>query len=213
MTKSKFKFYSEHFIFAILAGLMIGIAGTVYLQTNQSLIGTILFSFGLITIIQLQFPLYTGRIGWMSHLKEVKFLPFWIVGNYIGTYIVAILLKLTRYGDQLSHKASIIWDNKLNDSYFSLFILAIFCGIMMYLTLANGVKTSVQADFTRIFLISLPVIIFILCGFEHSIADMFYLNLSKNIFNFKDIKIIFILILGNGVGAQVIPRVQKLFNK
>ena len=51
------------FLNAILAGIFIGIAGTVYLATPNALLGPFLFAFGLLTIICYQFKLFTGAVG------------------------------------------------------------------------------------------------------------------------------------------------------
>lgn len=209
----KLKDFGVRFVNSIIAGIMIGIAGTVYLQTDKSIFGTVLFSFGLITIICQGLELFTGKISYIS-IKELSHIPNWIIGNFIGTYIVANLLKFTRVGSDLIMKAQAVWEVKRNDSYLSLFILAIFCGMLMYLATNTGTKLN-RDDVSRLIVIALPVIIFILCGFEHSIADMFYLNLGFNFKNFlkEDIIKIILILIGNGLGGKVIPSVRELISK
>lgn len=201
------------FIRALLAGLMIGIAGTVYLMTDKSIIGVFLFSFALVTIIIQDFFLYTGKIGVINlKIKSVIWkIPFMILGNFFGTWIVANVLKLTKISDKLINSASILYQSKTEDSYLSLFILSIFCGLLMFLAVKNYISYSYEDNFSLIYII-MPVMIFIFCGFEHSIADMFYLNLSKNIYNFnlKDLLIILIILIGNGIGAKIIPVANKI---
>ena len=51
------------FVGALLAGLAIGIAGTVFLRVPNPLVGSWLFGFGLLTIVVLGFKLFTGAIG------------------------------------------------------------------------------------------------------------------------------------------------------
>ena len=51
------------FIKAVYAGFMIGIGGMVYLAVENKIVGSMLFSFGLLTIVTQGFYLYTGKIG------------------------------------------------------------------------------------------------------------------------------------------------------
>ena len=54
------------FLNAILAGLGIGIAGTVFLRVKEPLVGSWLFGFGLLTIVVFGFKLFTGVIGYLG---------------------------------------------------------------------------------------------------------------------------------------------------
>ena len=76
------------FIRAIAAGLMIGIAGAVYLAVGPPL-GAILFSLGLILICTRGYNLYTGKIGYIKKPKEIADMLIYICGNAIGTFLVA----------------------------------------------------------------------------------------------------------------------------
>lgn len=51
---------------AVYAGFMIGIGGIVYLSVDNKAIGSLLFSFGLLTIVTQGFCLYTGKVGFMK---------------------------------------------------------------------------------------------------------------------------------------------------
>ena len=51
----------QDFIKSVFAGLMIGIAGLVFLNTGASWIGAVLFSVGLIVICMFGYNLYTGN--------------------------------------------------------------------------------------------------------------------------------------------------------
>ena len=83
----------EMFIKSIYAGIMIGIGGIVYLSAENRVIGSLLFSFGLLTIVTQGFCLYTGKIGFVKDLKELLHMPVIIIGNFIGTYLAAFLIK------------------------------------------------------------------------------------------------------------------------
>ena len=164
--------YFSNFLKSILAGLLIGIAGVAYLSVDNNIIGSFLFSFGLITIIIWKLNLFTGKIGVMNFKTDKRYIPIFIIGNYLGTLLVSIFIKLSRHNNGLIEKAESLSQIKKNDSILSLFFLAVLCGVMMYLAVIGYNKKE------NLLLIIFPIMIFILCGFEHSIADMFYFNLA-----------------------------------
>lgn len=174
---------------SIYAGLMIGIGGIIYLSLNNPIIGAFLFSFGLLTIIIQQFSLFTGKIGFIKTREQLFEIPIITLGNFIGTFIIGVMARIA----DLPISADIICFNKLNNN---IFILAIFCGIMMYLAVDNYNKSK------NIICIILLVVIFILAGFEHSIANMFYFSLA-GVWNIKAFCYIIIMMCGNAFGALI----------
>lgn len=74
---------------SLLAGVLIGLGVIINLQMEQKIIGALLFSFGLITIINMQLPLYTGKVGFL-----VKNLPMILCGNLIGIALTIALYSL-----------------------------------------------------------------------------------------------------------------------
>ena len=69
---------------SILAGILIGLGVIINLQSENHALGALLFSFGLLTIIQMQLYLYTGKIGYFSELHEIQFLFTVLIFNCIG---------------------------------------------------------------------------------------------------------------------------------
>ena len=55
---------------SVVAGLMIGIGCTVFLNMDNSIVASFLFGLGLFTIINLELNLFTGKIGYICN-KEV----------------------------------------------------------------------------------------------------------------------------------------------
>lgn len=199
------------FIYSILAGFMISIGCTIYLMTNQSLIGTALFSFGLIFILIQQYNLYTGRIGKIQWtFKNIPLIITIAVGNFIGTLVFSSALKFTRYSNILIERANLLYNIKSSDNFLSLFILAFACGIVMFLAVSS--YDNKNRNFIPIII---AVMVFIICGFEHSIADMAYFNIAKNIFNFtqRDFLILLIILIGNSLGAKTTQKLEKIKNR
>ena len=179
---------------SILAGILIGLGVLINSQSEYPALGALLFSFGLLTIIQMQFYLYTGKIGFFTELHEWKFLITVLIFNCIG---VAATIGLYAIGNQnfvgiISTAAAI----KFSKTIITLFINACFCGALIHFAVKN--KVTILTIFA--------VMIFILIGAEHCIADFPYL-----LFNFSPISLLkFIsIVIGNSLGAILIERLSK----
>ena len=59
------KKYVDYLIKSIFAGIMIGIAGTVYLRVDNNIVGSFLFSIGLFVICMYGMILYSGKVGYL----------------------------------------------------------------------------------------------------------------------------------------------------
>lgn len=197
---------------SIIAGVMIGIGGTVYLSVENKVVGSVLFAIGLFAIVVYGFNLYTGKIGYLVtnfNFKYIKELVITLVGNFIGTFFVGFILKYTRIYSLISEKAKALVDIKLNDNIISILILSFFCGILMYFAV-NGYKEL--KDVGRYIAIFLGVIVFILCGFEHCVANMYYFSVSSS-WCLNGFLYLLIMILGNSLGGMLIPLCDKIIKK
>lgn len=79
--------------------MLIGIGNVIYLTLENHYIGAMLFSFALLTIINNNLPLYTGKIGFISEYDKMDFVKM-LFGNLIGVTIImfiAILCKDNLY--------------------------------------------------------------------------------------------------------------------
>lgn len=206
------KYNIEILIKSILAGIMIGIGGTIYLSLDDKIVGSILFAIGLFIIVVYSFNLYTGKIGYLINnfnKKYIRELIITLIGNFIGTLFVGFILKYTRIYTMISEKAKTLADIKLNDTLISILILSFFCGILMYLAVNtyNEVK-----DIGKYLAVFLGVIVFILCGFEHCIANMYYFSVSST-WSLNTLLYLLVMILGNSLGGILIPLCNKVIKK
>lgn len=197
---------------SILAGICIGIGGTVFLSLDNKVLGAALFSIGLFFIVVRSLNLYTGKVGYIfdnkpKYLIEVLITIF---GNFIGTFLVGNLLRFTRVYETINTKATSLCAIKINDNMLSIFVLAFFCGILMYLAV-DGYK-ELKDSLGKNMCVFICVIVFILCGFEHSIANMYYFSAAA-MWNFKVVLYVIIMILGNACGGVLFPLGKKLVNK
>ena len=206
------KYNIEILIKSILAGIMIGIGGTIYLSLDNKIVGSILFAIGLFIIVVYSFNLYTGKIGYLINnfnKKYIRELIITLIGNFIGTLFVGFILKYTRIYTMISEKAKTLADIKLNDTLISILILSFFCGILMYLAVNTYKEVKDTGKYLAVFL---GVIVFILCGFEHCIANMAYITIA-NAWSWKALLYVLIMILGNSFGAILIAYFYNLYYK
>lgn len=191
-------------ILAIVGGFAIGIGGIVFLSIDIKIVGALMFTIGLYTICVHGLNLFTGKVGYLpertpSYLLDL--LTIWL-GNLIGTEISALCVLGTR-NQKIAELAKTMCETKLSDGLLSLFLLAIFCGFLMYVAVDGYAKTK------NPILLFLGVATFILSGFEHCIADMFYFAISQ-MWSVDAFVRICVITLGNSLGGILIPLAKKL---
>lgn len=194
------------FLKAAAAGITIGIGGAVYLTLENRVIGAVLFGVGLYTIVLNGLFLYTGKVGYLISAKDKKAyilqLIFTWLGNFAGTALAAAAISATRIRN-LRRTAEVICKTKLADTPHSILILAVFCGILMYVAV-DGFREKGNP-----LILFFCVTVFILCGFEHCIANMFYFSLA-GAWSLRAVIYLLLMTLGNSVGGILLPLVKKV---
>ena len=183
---------------SILAGMMIAIGGIINL-TVGGIAGALFFSMGLLTILTLKFELFTGKAGLLvtNEIKPGKLFGIWL-GNFIGTAAMAFLLVVTPKGLVLAEEASKIVAIRISYGPIVNLNYGIMCGMLKLI----AVKPFAMSNSNPLYAM-LPVAIFILCGFNHCIADMFYLNMGA--INLGDYLVLIPTTIGNLIGCNIIP--------
>ncbi len=204
------KKYLDFLIKGIYAGILISIGGICYLAIENKIVGSFIFSFGLLTVCMYSFNLYTGKIGYLLVNKKdyIIELLLSLIGNFLGTFIVGNLMRLTRFKAYIDTAKNIV-NTKLNDNILSILILSIFCGVIMYIAVNNYKKGKDVIG--KYFTIFMGIMAFILCGFEHCVANMFYFSIS-GIFSFKVLLYLLVMILGNSIGSLIIAFYDNRYN-
>jgi len=193
----------------VLAGICISIGGTVFLSLDNKVLGALFFTIGLFVICTHSFNLFTGKVCYALENKVsyiFDLLIIWI-GNFLGTVLVAKVLLLTRIGPSLQEKAISLVNVKLNDSLLSIFILAFFCNICIYIAV-DGYKNN-KHELGKYLAIFFGVMVFILCGFEHVVANMYYFSLTPT-FDLNMLVYLLVMTLGNACGGLFIPLIKKI---
>lgn len=195
----------KQFINSLLAGLVIGLSGTIFLCTQNKIVGSILFTIGLFTILNFKYSLFTGMISKVVDefkIKTILNLIIVLIGNFCGVFIFSLISKQIIPISIINN----IVEKKINTPYINLFILGFICNILIYLGVRNFNKS--KSDISKYVGLFLTVPGFILCGAEHSIADMFYFSLYG--FNIDIILSLFMILLGNICGGIIIPLLEKI---
>lgn len=187
-----------------LAGLMIAIGGSVFLSCEVRWVGAVFFSVALLCICYFGFSLYTGKIGFLfgEHSPQsIAQVYLGLLGNLLGTLLFGRLMAIAL--PSLAQTSYVLCMAKLEQSAAQTLLRALFCGVLMYAAVwIFREKHSIAG-----ILFCVPV--FILAGFEHSVADLFYFFLA-GLFSGKTAIFLLLTILGNTLGGLLIPALQAL---
>lgn len=188
----------------ILAGILIAIGGSVFLACENRYVGATLFSVALLCICYKGYGLFTGKVGFLpeQHDKAAWTVVLTaLLGNLIATCLFgwAVRYALPQLGDI----AQTICEAKLTQLWPQTAIRGLLCGVLMYLAV------SIFRDHKTTAAIFFCVPVFILSGFEHSIADMFYFAAS-GIVSWQACGFLWCVILSNAVGGVLLPLLTML---
>ena len=192
----------------IMAGICIALGGCAFLSLENKVLGALFFVVGLFTICTFGFHLFTGKVAYVFENDRdfvIDLIPIW-VGNFIGCLLVAGLLSMTRVSG-ITEKAQGMVDIKLNDNLISIFILAIFCNLLIFIAV-DGFKNNPH-ELGKYLSLTFGVMVFILCGFEHCVANMFYISMA-HMWSGRAFLFILVNTAGNAVGGWVIPAARML---
>lgn len=195
------------FASAALAGVCVGLGGTVFLSLDSRVLGALLFTVGLFTICTQGLHLYTGKVCYIFE-KDLSYaldlLPIWL-GNLAGTFLLGMLVRCTRTAPPLVEAARGLCETKLNDSLGSIFLLAALCNVLIYIAVEGYNKNPHEIG--KYLALFFGVVVFILCGFEHCVANMYYFSVA-GMWSGKALVYLLVMTLGNSVGGILFPLVQ-----
>ena len=180
------------FVLAVLAGAFIAL-GAVFSITvgtgemsyglSRLLVG-VAFSLGLVLVVVAGAELFTGNnliiMAFASGRVSVKsLLRNWgvvYVGNFVGALGTAVLVAAGRHfelaGGDVGRKAVAIASGKLEFSFLQAVALGTLCNTLV--CLAVWLCMSARSTTDKIIAIIFPITAFVAAGFEHSVANMFF---------------------------------------
>lgn len=196
------------FVNGILAGLCIALGGAAFLSIENKVVGALFFTLGLFTIVTMNFNLFTGKVCYLFDNKPSYLLDLLLIwcGNLTGTFITAQLLLATRV-QGISEKAAALCETKLDDGLLSIFLLSVFCNILIFIAV-DGYKNNPH-PVGKYLALFFGVAGFILCGYEHCVANMFYISVA-DMWDAKAFGYLLMMTLGNSVGGLIIPAAKRM---
>ena len=188
---------SRCFALAIMAGIQIGLGALLmlFVKSDSSLsfavsqvLGGVCFSVGLICVIVAGSELFTGnnlmiiarlsgKISWGGLFKN--WVIVW-VGNLVGSLILVAIVFFCNSAGMNSENVGTamvsVATSKINLPWTTIFFRGILCNVLVCLAVWMGFagKSVVDKIFTSVF----PVMAFVACGFEHCVANMFFLPMG-----------------------------------
>ena len=179
-------------VLGVFAGMFIGFAGiascvgavTVENASIARLISATLFPAGMAMVLVAGSELFTGNNLIIIALLEKKIrlhemLKNWFfvfVGNFIGAALVALLVVLGHvpdlYGGRLAESMVKNAQNRVSLSFGDAFVKGILCNILV--CIAVWAAFAAKRVSGKLLMSFWPVMVFVLCGFEHSIADIYF---------------------------------------
>lgn len=193
--KANLPFY-KMILLGILAGIFIGFGAHGSLTVMQTLkeidiglmklLGAVVFPVGLMLVVIAGAELFTGNnlmaLALMSkRITFSKILKNWVfvyLGNFIGSVLLVFLIyKSGLVSDNIKDLSINIALSKINLTFSQALIRGILCNILV--VLAVWMATGSKDISSKIFAIWFPIMLFVLAGYEHSVANMFYIPLGK----------------------------------
>ena len=153
---------------SIVASLLITIVAYCNFLCENRYIGAFMFSFGLIVICKYNLNLFTGQAGYIT-IKQIPNYLITIITNLFYTMFFSVLLS---FNENACLKAREIWTTKSNLGVDSLIFSSFFCGVLIYIGVDYYKKHSSIVGL----LFAIPI--FVLCGFDHAVADTAYFTLA-----------------------------------
>ena len=184
---------AKMFVLGILAGIFIafgGVASTaaavsIPLASVGKFLGACIFPGGLTMVLLAGSELFTGNCLLVIPLckKEITLggmLKNWVVvflGNLVGSLIMVGLVFLSNYqgmnGGAVGTTIVSVAAGKMSPDWLTVFAKGIMCNFLGCLAVWIAYGSKTVAD--KMLGILLPIAAFVACGFEHCVANMFFL--------------------------------------
>ena len=182
---------------AVLAGAFIALGAAFFTTVTTStevgygpsrLLGGVAFSLGLILVVIAGAELFTGNnlmvMAWAARrVSTGSLLRAWAVvyaGNFIGALATAVLVALSgqwRFAEHaVGANAVRIANTKVNLDFAEAFFLGVLCNGLV--CLAVWLTYSARSNLDKALAVVFPITAFVASGYEHSIANMYFIPLG-----------------------------------
>lgn len=180
------------FLLGILAGMFIALAAVgantassvIENASAAKLVGACIFPVGLAMVLLAGSELFTGNNLIIVAVleKEVtvgQMLKNWLfvyVGNFVGSMLVAVLInasgQLDLFGGALAVTTMKVAATKASLNFGKALVLGILCNFLV--CIAVWISFAAKTVVCKMAGIFMPIMLFVLAGFEHSVANMYY---------------------------------------
>lgn len=181
----------------ILAGVFIGLAGEFYIMSTfdtqmgyslTRLLGGLAFSLGLILVVITSAELFTGNtllvIACMTKKITIgELVRNWClvyIGNFIGASLVVFLVYYSKQWALKEYAFAVesvkIGATKLSYDFFTMVIRGTLANILVILSVWLSYAGRSLTD--KLLAVIFPVTAFVASGFEHSIANMYFIPMA-----------------------------------
>ena len=200
------------FVLGVLAGMSISIGGIVFLSCESKVVGALFFTIGLFTVCTFGLNLFTGKVCYALDNKASYIFDLFLIwcGNFAGSILTALAMRATRVATTLIETAQGICEKKLSGTPLSTILLGLFCNICIYIAV-DGYKNNPH-EIGKYLALVFGVTVFILSGFEHCVANMFYFSMA-GMFTLNMLIFILLNTFGNVIGGLLIPFLFKIIKK
>ena len=185
------------FVMAMLAGAFIAFGGMyfcIFLGDStmpfaaQRMVGGICFCLGLVLVLCCGSELFTGnclmicakasgKIGWGGVLKN--WVTVWL-GNFAGALVAVLLIFMAQVwamnSGGVAEAMVSVAASKVTPDWVTLFFKGIMCNVFVCLAVWIGFSARTVVD--KVIGIILPISAFVAAGFEHCVANMFFLPMG-----------------------------------
>ena len=179
-------------ILGFFAGMFIGFAGiasttasaTIASASVPRLVSACVFPAGMAMVLVAGSELFTGNNLIIISVLQKKttvagMLKNWFfvfLGNFIGAGFVAVMVVYSHvpdlYNGLLAQKVVAAAMSRINQSFSEAFMRGVLCNILV--CIAVWAAFAAKRVSGKLLMSFWPVMLFVLCGFEHSIADIYF---------------------------------------
>ena len=183
---------SKIILLAIMGGIMIALASagsnTVSATTESpslaKFLSGLIFPAGLAMVVLTGAELYSSSClvilsrytGKVDYSKLLTYWFFVFIGNIVGSFIIALLIyssgQLSFFDNQVALITIKTGIKKVSHGFTGNVSLGILCNILVCLSTLMAAAGKSACD--KIAGLFFPIMLFILCGFEHCVANMYY---------------------------------------
>lgn len=197
---------------AILAGGAISLGCIANICSQNKIVGSLFFVIGLFLVLSYKLELFTGKACYVTQQSPSYIIAMIVsyVGNLIGALIMGMLCAGIDKFVPLIANFSVGLEARMTAPAAQIIILGYLCNWCIYIAV-NAYKRQGAHSWESFVGLLLGVSVFVLCGFEHSIADMVYVTMC-GLWSWQAIGFIGLVTIGNvlgGMSASVVDSLLK----